>query len=311
MAYDIIGDVHGHADRLEALLDTLGFRSIDGAWRHETRSAVFVGDLIDRGPKQRETVALVRAMVDAGSAQMVIGNHEFNAVAYATPHPSGDGYCRAHTDKNVEQHRAFIGAVGFGTREHRSILDWFATLPLWLDLGGVRVVHACWSDRHIDHLESQLDDGALTEQVVIDGNIEGTATFDAIETVLKGPEVHLDGAWYADKEGNPRHAARLRWWDGSATTLRESALVPSDTEVFDADGRPSGLPDRLLSDYEVTPYSDDVPVLFGHYWWRKDSAETINPLATCVDYSVAKDGVLCAYRWDGEAELDPTKFVDA
>ena len=57
-------------------------------------------------------------------------------------------------------------------------------------------------------------------------------------------------------------------------------------------------------------YTGPEPVLFGHYWWRKESAEAINPLATCLDYSVAKGGVLRAYRWDGETEIDETKFVD-
>ena len=74
MNYDIIGDIHGHADALKALLSDLGYRERDSAWRHPDRQAIFVGDFIDRGPKQIETVATVRAMVDAGSAQAVMGN---------------------------------------------------------------------------------------------------------------------------------------------------------------------------------------------------------------------------------------------
>lgn len=50
MAYDIIGDVHGHASALAALLTRLGYRETRGAWRHPDRQAIFVGDLIDRGP---------------------------------------------------------------------------------------------------------------------------------------------------------------------------------------------------------------------------------------------------------------------
>ena len=49
--------------------------------------ATFVGDLIDRGPDQLRVLKTVKAMVDAGSAQMVLGNHEFNALAYATGGP--------------------------------------------------------------------------------------------------------------------------------------------------------------------------------------------------------------------------------
>ena len=58
--YDIIGDVHGYADRLRSLLELMGYCESDGAWRHDTRQAVFVGDLIDRGSSQLETLRLVR-----------------------------------------------------------------------------------------------------------------------------------------------------------------------------------------------------------------------------------------------------------
>ena len=85
--FDIIGDVHGHADRLRSLLSLMGYKENRGAWTHPDRTAVFVGDLIDRGPGQLETLRIVRAMVEAGSAQIVLGNHEFNAVAYATVDP--------------------------------------------------------------------------------------------------------------------------------------------------------------------------------------------------------------------------------
>jgi hypothetical protein len=64
---DIIGDVHGQFDKLVALLTNLGYRDSGGAWRHSSRSAIFVGDLIDRGPKQLATVDLVRRMVEAGA----------------------------------------------------------------------------------------------------------------------------------------------------------------------------------------------------------------------------------------------------
>ena len=71
MAYDIIGDIHGQADKLEALLRTLGYRDTAGAWRHAERQAIFVGDFIDRGPAQVRSVHIVRRMVDAGAALAV------------------------------------------------------------------------------------------------------------------------------------------------------------------------------------------------------------------------------------------------
>ena len=93
--------------------------------------------------------------------------------------------------------------------------------------------------------------------------------------------------------------------------MSTATLIPSGTQLYDAGDRPiDELPDRPLRDDEMQAYAGPEPVLFGHYWWRRESAEAINPLATCVDYSVAKDGVLRAYRWDGEPEIDGTKFVD-
>lgn len=74
MGYDIIGDVHGHASKLTALLGRLGYRHRLGAWRHPDRSAIFVGDLIDRGKGQCETIRIAREMLDAGTAQAVMGN---------------------------------------------------------------------------------------------------------------------------------------------------------------------------------------------------------------------------------------------
>ena len=73
MNYDIIGDIHGHADKLEALLAKLEYQNTAGAWRHSGRQAIFVGDFIDRGPAQERSVDIVRRMVDCGAAQAVMG----------------------------------------------------------------------------------------------------------------------------------------------------------------------------------------------------------------------------------------------
>jgi hypothetical protein len=97
--YDVIGDVHGHAPKLRGLLEALGYRERDGAYEHPERRAVFVGDLIDRGPEQLETLRVARHMVDVGSALIVLGNHEFNAVAWATPNGEGR-WCRDHSARN-------------------------------------------------------------------------------------------------------------------------------------------------------------------------------------------------------------------
>lgn len=85
MAYDIIGDIHGHALTLEALLGKLGYGRRNGIYQHPDRQVIFLVDFIDTGPFQRRTLEIVRPMVEMGCALTVLGNHELNAMAYATP----------------------------------------------------------------------------------------------------------------------------------------------------------------------------------------------------------------------------------
>ncbi|WP_392673237.1 polynucleotide kinase-phosphatase [Streptomyces sp. LN785] len=71
--FDIIGDVHGCSTELETLLGKLGYA--DGV-HPEGRTAVFVGDLVDRGPDSPGVLRRVMSMVAAGHALCVPGNHE-------------------------------------------------------------------------------------------------------------------------------------------------------------------------------------------------------------------------------------------
>jgi hypothetical protein len=145
--YDVIGDVHGCAHKLVGLLGTLGYVLTNGVYRHPGRQAIFVGDLIDRGPQQVETINLVRPMVESGAARIVMGNHEFNAISYATPNPEIPGeFMRPHSDKNRSQHKVFMDQVQVHTGLYSQCIEWFKTIPLYLDLGDLRVVHACWNE---------------------------------------------------------------------------------------------------------------------------------------------------------------------
>ena len=70
--YDVVGDIHGHADPMHRLLHKLDYAEIDGVFRHPERKMIFVGDFIDRGPQQREVLRVARAMYEAGSASAVL-----------------------------------------------------------------------------------------------------------------------------------------------------------------------------------------------------------------------------------------------
>jgi protein phosphatase len=90
--FDIIGDVHGCFDELVALLQTLGY-SVQNVDVTETnfgfevippanRKAIFLGDLVDRGPNSPGVLRLVMSMVNAGTAYCVPGNHDLKLQKY-------------------------------------------------------------------------------------------------------------------------------------------------------------------------------------------------------------------------------------
>ena len=146
MIYDVIGDVHGQADKLIGLLTQLGYQHDGQCFQAPpNHQAIFIGDLIDRGSQQLQTLSIVFAMIDHGQALAVMGNHEYNALAYATADArDASQYLRQHDDKNTSQHQAFLDEVGFGSELHQFWLKRFYELPLWLALDDACFVHACW-----------------------------------------------------------------------------------------------------------------------------------------------------------------------
>ena len=76
-AFDLVGDVHGCRSELDTLLSELGW---DGTGHPDGRTAVFVGDLVDRGPDTPGVLRRVMSMVATGTALCVQGNHEAKLV---------------------------------------------------------------------------------------------------------------------------------------------------------------------------------------------------------------------------------------
>jgi hypothetical protein len=260
---------------------------------------IFVGDFIDRGPEQREVLRIARSMCEAGSAAAVLGNHEFNAIGWAAQHEDG-GFLRDHSAKNAHQHVEFLRQLEADSSDHKDAVRWFRGLPIWLDLPGLRVVHACWHEPSRAALMPFLDEhGRFTEVGLRESYRHGSNAHTAADILLKGPEQRLpEGIHFFDKDGHKREEVRLRWWDQDATTFRKAALG--------MDGREDELPDsNLPRDFR---YRESKPVFFGHYWLNGSPAIT-EPNAACLDFSVAKEGYLTAYRWSGEVELTQTSLV--
>ncbi len=314
-SYDLIGDIHGQYDKLEALLRHLGYqpgptrqqkrsevRPLPESWRHpENRKVIFLGDYIDRGPQVRKVLVTVRGMCDAGDAFAIMGNHEYNAVCYATP-DGQEGWLRAHNVNHNKQvaatHAQFAGLED----EWTDWLEWMKRLPFALDLGALRCVHACWDAKRLALLAGK----SLTDEAFLRlSATKNTPEHRAIENVLKGPEVPaMEGNMFRDKEGTYRSTVRARWWD-----IREGLSI----------GDIAMPPGSLNDDYPVEWWQlrrlpnygpDEPPVFFGHYWIPDNAPRA--PLAAnvvCLDFSAGLGGPLVAYRWDGVSAVSANNFI--
>lgn len=294
---DIIGDIHGQLDMLETLLSALGYERTEASWRHPKRKVLFLGDYIDRGPKVRGTLHLVKNMVDQGEAVALMGNHEFNAIGFHTKDASGRPL-REHSPKNILQHQATLDDFAGHESELASFVHWMKELPMFLDFGTLRAVHACWCEKSI----RSLDGASLKDSdFLLRANTKGTPEFEAVETILKGPEIAVpEGITFTDKDGTPRDRFRVTWWGhyGDPEVLFAIALPPYVTESCEL------IDPEVLKTVPNYPMGT-VPVFFGHYWLAPEwGTAELGTGICCLDFSAGNGGRLVAYRWDGERTLD-------
>ncbi|WP_435007928.1 polynucleotide kinase-phosphatase [Tundrisphaera lichenicola] len=144
--FDIIGDIHGCADELEALLSKLGYETSAEApdlspllsgpsYVHpEGRKAIFLGDLVDRGPRVLDSVRIAARMVHSGAGLCVPGNHDMKLL-------------RKLRGKNVQ--------ITHGLADTLAEID---ALPVESRAGFIREVDV-FLDGLVSHLV--LDDGKL------------------------------------------------------------------------------------------------------------------------------------------------------
>lgn len=305
--YDLIGDVHGCGNTLKKLLTKMGYEERDGCFRHATRKVIFVGDIVDRGPRIRDALHLVKNMVDAGEAEIVLGNHEYNAMCYCTRGRDAEDhlFLREHNARNHRLIRETLEEFEPYPKEWQMFLDWFHTIPLFIDKGHFRVVHACWDHHAIEHFKTLSADHCLSLEMLYESARDGTFLDKMVDRLTRGTSLKLpDGETMISKDGYVRNMFRTKFWNEEPKTY-------SDV-IFQPDPLPDKLMDRVLSEQELDQlmYYDhtQVPVFVGHYWMDGDPAPIVSNVA-CLDYSAVKYGRLVAYRMDSEAELSPDKFV--
>ncbi len=320
---DFIGDIHGHCECLKALLKKLGYVESAGAFRYpgNERMVVFLGDYVDRGPKVRETMNLVRSMREAGSAIALMGNHEFNMLSFWQKNgyggrylkSVGQGYLREHTFNKVAVHSKTVTDYVGRKAEFKEMMEFVKTLPFYLETDLFRAQHASFNPQAVAQLKaagiSCFADGNFEEliyRVNDEFNEYGDSLFWPVDMLLKGPEMELPNRqFFFDGENVKRFKTRLRWWvDPREATLQELCLQPGVT-------MPEGC--DVASEVRGRGFygERERPVFFGHYWLTGEP-HLIRSNVCCLDFSVAGhlgNGRLAAYRFDGEQQLDESKFV--
>ncbi|MEE3210321.1 MAG: metallophosphoesterase [Pseudomonadota bacterium] len=305
--YDLIGDIHGCGLTLIDLLEQMGYSKRNGVYQHPKRKVVFLGDIVDRGPNIRLACHIVRDMVEAGHADIVMGNHEYNVVTYLSEAPAGmrQPFLRPHTPRNnfiVEQ---TLEQFANYPQEFNEMLDWFLTIPLFREYEHFRVVHACWDHQMIGEYLRRYGSNQITKEMLPESVQTDSFLYQFLDRMLRGTSLKLpDGRSMTAKDGMVRQFFRTKFWAGDPQRYNDV--------IFQPDPLPEDLQHALLSEDEKEQLlfygPDEKPLFIGHYW-MSGLPEPIVPNIACLDYSAVKYGRLVAYRMDTERHLQKGKFA--
>jgi protein phosphatase len=155
--FDIVGDVHGCADELEELLARLGY-GVSRAGQHGRRiktaappgrRLIFVGDLVDRGPRSPDVLRIVMSLVEAGHALAVPGNHDVKFLRWLD---SRQVKMSHGLDRTVAQ------LEGESPEFRASVKSFLAGLPshVWLEEGQLAVAHAGIKDEMLGRISGEV-----------------------------------------------------------------------------------------------------------------------------------------------------------
>jgi len=277
---DFIGDIHGNLPALLRLGRKLGYdvdrREADpyGSWTHpDGRLPVFLGDLIDRGPYSLETATLVAGLVGDRRAFCILGNHEYNLVAWEAQLPGWE--------KPKRSNEPTCEDVGKRKKRWAPVLKFFRTLPIAIQFDDLRVVHASWHLPSLASLPAQPPGAPsaspfdhVSAAVFIGSPFDGRGMRDgwlasgrgepdtAHEVLLKGHELPA-AETFSDADGHPRTETRVCWW------LRDDGLVPRDRAIVV--GHYWNMPPVQLADGRKPAWAPPAPS--GHpdlrAWWAR------------------------------------------
>ncbi len=307
-ALDIVGDIHGELPALLALGRRLGY-DVDQGWTHpQGRFLLFLGDLVDRGAYSLEVAELVSGLVARRRALCIMGNHEYNLVAF---HLKVPGY-----EKPKRSNRPTTEAMAAAPRRWDPVLRFLRDLPIGINLPDLRLIHACWNQESLKRTEPVLRvasaGGDADEPMAwVTGHIALRSPFgeqgllpglpddddDAPhEVLMKGFEVDAAEP-FKDNDGKLRRRIRAVWWKDS-----RDLVLTDKAQVF---GHYWNVPP--LDGHYAPPHPSGHPALraWGVEMLRRCPPEGSLPMVgdvACVDFhgiTRASSDLACigALRW--------------
>lgn len=240
-------------------------------------------------------------MVEQGNALAIMGNHELNAIFYHLKDDLGKFYKKRPLYRLALNHTLL--EFTNNQDELKNHLKWMRTLPLFLELDGIRVVHACWKDKNIELIKSFFGEGKLKKKLLRKVFENNSEIAKAVWETCKGVDFKLpkDLRIY-DTSGQARKSFRMKWWlNPEGKTFKEISLesrfkLPKYT-----------IPKEIIEYNE--PYPDNAPLtFFGHYCLNSKSGIQTENLC-CVDSCISRNMKLMVYRWSGEKELDKKNIL--
>ncbi len=303
--YDIIGDVHGQAALLKKLLLKLGYEKSENGYFHAKRKAIFVGDFINRGPEIRKTIRLIRKMVKNGNAFAILGNHEINAILFHLKDKSGKPLIK-ESRKNYLSLFKTINEFSTYPDEWEKHLQWMRRLPLFLELKGIRIVHACWSDSAVEIVKSALNEKRSRKSIFSEYYKNPKSKLSkSINILTKGINLTMPSDLkVVNNKGVVPREFRLSWWKNpDGKTFREMSFeskykLPAYT-----------VPKEIIP--ATFFYSKNEPIIFFGHYCRANGPHIINTNLCCVDSCVSGAKLLTAYSWKGEKVLNKKNLYQA
>lgn len=150
-----VGDIHAQYTKMDSLL-----KHINASGKGDA-TLVFMGNLMNRNPafdcQNLKVLRRVKGLVDQGKAYCLMGSAELHAIGFASYNSDNGKPLIPHSAVNCRQQKSFLDEVGQNTERHHYWVNWFKTLPIYLDFGDIRAIHGCWQNDYIQGITPYLD----------------------------------------------------------------------------------------------------------------------------------------------------------